>query len=74
MAYRPDRPAQPVFYFTNLSYNSSYNSAYEANFIKQAATAAGYLYLAAGEAGLRILDVSDPASPVEVNTQFAPQR
>lgn len=66
-------PTRPVFYYTDISY-TDYSSTYQANFIKQAAAATGYLYLAAGEAGLRILDVSDPAIPVEVNTLFAPRR
>jgi hypothetical protein len=57
-------PAQPVFNFITLS--DTYH------WIKHAAAARGYLYLAAGEAGLWVMDGSDPAIPVEVKTLFAP--
>ncbi|MCK6623713.1 MAG: hypothetical protein L6R45_00905 [Anaerolineae bacterium] len=57
-------PARPVFYFITLS--DTYPG------IKHAAAAWDSLYLAAGEAGLRVMDASDPAIPVEVKTLFAP--
>jgi hypothetical protein len=57
-------PAQPVFYFPNLSYGY--------NWVKNATAAHSYLYLAAGMSGLRLVDVSDPAIPVKGKTLFAP--
>lgn len=59
-------PVRSIHYFANFT-----DPYY---WIKNAALRPGYLYLAAGEAGLRIVDVSDPTIPVGVRTLFAPHQ
>ena len=42
--------------------------------VEGVAVAAGYVYLAAGTAGLRVIDVSDPVAPVQIGTYGTPGR